>query len=438
MGVIVDLVRASPKASPDKVPGASASMTTLERGKVGKANVNLYRNWAEHGEWVRAAIRAYKSVISASEWDIVPTNAETAVNERLRDELRELFDRPNPRADSFRSFIEPVIEDILVLDAGCIEKVPNLLGRVAGLYPVDGGTIRVNSFWDGSEPREPRYYWYPDYQQRASYTNDELVYIMSNPRTYSVIGLSPLETLKLTIDAELSSTEYNRRQVTSAAPDGIIDLGEGANPDTVEKFKSYWYAEVAGKGALGFIGNTKNAKFINFRNNNRDMQFLEWNIYLVRKITAVFGLTPQDLGVTFDVNRSTSEVQQEMTESGGFRPFMDLIQTYLTREVVWDERFGGKGNNLSFKFISLNLKENKKKADINHLALAGVSWKTINEARIDDGRAPLDGAQYDIPLVITPTGAVSLAAVPTASEVLQAKAAKAAAQASPSRPPSAQ
>lgn len=438
MGLIVDFVRQGPKASPSKVPAATASMTTLERGKVAKANVNLYRNWAEHSEWIRAAIRSYKSVVSSSEWDIVPTDVDKKFDEGLQDELRELFDRPNAKADSFRSFIEPVIEDILTLDAGCIEKVPNLLGQIAGLYYVDGGTIRVDALWDGSDPDAYRYYWYPDYQLRASYKNDELIYIMSNPRTYTCVGLAPLETLKLTIDAELNSAEYNRRQVTSAAPDGIIDLGEGANPDTVERFKSYWHAEVAGKGALGFIGNTKNAKFINFRGSNRDMQFLEWNVYMVRKITAVFGLTPQDLGVTFDINRSTSETQQEQTESSGYRPFMDLIQTYLTREVVWDERFGGKENNLSFKFTSLSLKENKKKADINHLALAGVSWKTINEARIDDGRAPLDGDQYNIPLVITPTGAVSLSAVPTASEVLEAKAAKAAAKTSPGAPKSAQ
>ncbi len=94
---------------------------------------------------------------------------------------------------------------------------------------------------------------------------------------------------------------YNKNQVEKAAPDGMMDLGEGVRPEQVDTFKAYWNQEVAGQGAMAFIGGSKNPKFIPFKGSNRDMQFLEWQIYLVRKIAGVFMLTPQDLGVTFDV-----------------------------------------------------------------------------------------------------------------------------------------
>ena len=45
----------------------------------------------------------------------------------------------------FRSFIEPIIEDILVLDAGSIEKERTLGGSVAYLHAVDGAKIKVNN-----------------------------------------------------------------------------------------------------------------------------------------------------------------------------------------------------------------------------------------------------------------------------------------------------
>jgi HK97 family phage portal protein len=358
-----DWILRAPKTSPQNVP-SSAALAWQEPARVGKSNAMLFRNWSEH------------------------------------------------------SFMEPITEDILVLDAGVIEKVRSLRGQVRQLWGVDGAKIKVNSLWDGDE-EEPRYYWYPDGFMRASFRNSEMLYIQAHPATYRVVGLAPLETLKNTIDAELSGHSYNARQVQNAAPDGMLDLGEGARPEQVDRFKSYWQAEVAGKGAMAFIGGSKNPKFIPFRSSNRDMQFLEWQVYLVRKIAAVFGLSPQDLGLTYEINRATAEVQSEQTEDRGLRPLLALIQDYLTREIVWDQSYGGPENNLAFRFTRLNLKESLSRAQMYKLGLAGVSWMTVNEARIADGREPLAGAQYDELMVITPTGAVSLDDVPTAREVLE-------------------
>lgn len=416
-------VRPNQRSSPKDVPSAWSALAFPEGKQVGKANTNLYRNWAEHSEWVNAAIKVRRTQVSSAEWDIVPHNPDIKTDsKRLSKRIKELFEAPNPAADSFRSFIERVVEDILVLDAGCIEKVPNLRGEVAQLWPVNGGQIRVSAMWDG-DPNEYRYFWYPAGAMKpvAAWLSSEFIYMMSNPRTYSVVGLSPMETLRNTIDAELNGHAYNNRQVTAAAPDGMLDLGENVRPEQVETFKSYWLSEVAGRGAMAFIGGTKGAKFTPFRSSNRDMQFLEWQTYLVQKIAAVFALSPQDLGMTHDINRSTSEVAQEQTEDRGLRPLLGLIQDYLTREVVWDAGFGGPANNLAFRFTRLNLKETTSKAQINKLALAGAPWKTINEARKEDGREPL-GPEYDrLIMANSPTGAVALDEVPTAQEALDSK-----------------
>lgn len=423
MGALVEYLTRGmnvPKVNPNKVDTQSAAAVVVQdRGKVGKSNTSLYRNWSEHSEWIRAVIGMRKNQVSSAEWDIVPFDQTKDINEERQAYFRDLFMEPNARNDSFRSFIEPVVEDILVLDAGVIEKVRIPSGPIIELWPVDGATIKVNALWDG-DPDEARYFWYPDWQERARFHNDELVYMMANPATYRVVGLSPLETLKMTIDAELVGSDYNRRQVSEAAPDGILNIGEGARPEDVDRFKSYWASEIAGKGALAIIGGTKSPSFIPFRGTNRDMQFQEWQNYLVRKIAAVFGVSPQDLGLTFDINRATAEVQAEISEDRGLRPLMALIQEYLTREIVWDEAMGGRDANLAFRFTALNLKESKAKADINKVALAGFPWKTPNEARLDDGREPL-GPEYDDLFMVTPTGAVRLADVPTAREVHEAQ-----------------
>lgn len=411
----------APKSSPKRVPDVATAVSRQWNGKVGKSNVALFRHWAEHSEWVAGAINIRRSQVSSAEWGIEPYDNTRPYSKRLAKAIYEFIANPNPATDGFRGFIEPVVEDILVLDAGSIELVRNLRGQLMQMWPVNGGEVRVNAMWDGN-PDEPRYYWFPEgvMEQRASWLNDDFIYMVSRPRTYSPVGLSNLETLKLTIEAELYGHEYNRRQVAGAAPDGVMNLGEGVTRDQVREFQAFFESEVAGKGAIGFIGGTKGADWINFRNTNREMQFLEWQTYLVRKIAVVFGLSPQDLGITFDVNRSTAETQLQISEDRGLRPLMTMIQDYITQEVVWDKSFGGRDNNLAFRFTALNLKETTAKANINSLALAGVPWKTVNEARLEDGREPLPDAQYDQLMMVTPTGAVSLDQIPSAREVHEA------------------
>ena len=432
MSAIGEWISNAFRTSPKNVPTPSSSALTGNDGgflsggdgrqRVGKPRASMYRTWSEHSEWIRAAVNIRKTQVSQSEWEIV--KADTAgpdPSPQLQQRIKTLFTQPNPRSDSWRSFIEPIIEDLLVLDAGVIEKERTMRGDLVGLWPVDGAKIKVSSIWDGTDENEPRYFWYPDNYERDRFTDADMIYMMESPATYRVVGLSKLESLKATIDAELHGHQYNHRQVVNASPDGMLDLGEGARPEQVDAFKSYWQAEVAGRGAMAFIGGSKNAKFIPFRDNNRNMQFLEWQLYLVRKICAVFGLSPQDLGVTADINRATADVQAEQSEDRGLRPLLGLLAEYFTREIVQDPTFGGPSNNLAFKFTRLNLKESMSRAQINAKALAGIPWKVIDEARRDDGLEPLGTDAATKLLVVTPTGAVTLDEVPSAKESMAAR-----------------
>ena len=418
MGAVVQLVKGR-GASPRKVPDAGSGSVIFSDGKkVGKTDVRLYRHWSENSEWVRAAIDIRKGQVSAADWDIVPADPQKPYSKRLQREIVALFENPNPRSESFQTLVEEVVEDLLVLDAGAIEKVRSLDGRVREFWPVDGGAVKVNKLWDGDE-EEPRYYWWPDYRERASWLNRDFAYMMLRPRTKSVVGLSNLEVLKRSIDAEIFGHDYNARQVTSASGDGIFDLGENARPDQVEKFQRYWLAEIAGKGATAFWGGTRGAKWIPFRGSNKDMQFLEWQEYLVKKIAAVFEMHPQDLGLTAEVNKATSAVLDQQTDERGARRAMKIVQHNLTREIVWDESFGGPTNNLAFRFTKLNLRETKAHAEIDKIYLGGVAKRSVNEQRMQDGLEPYPEEHFNWPMAQTSVGMVSLKDVPTARELME-------------------
>jgi phage portal protein BeeE len=426
MGAVLDFVQKA--VGPRAIPPTNAAMTGMVySGKhAQKLNVEVFRNWGKHSPWVRAAINLRKSQIAAADYEVGPFDINRPHSKRLARDIKAIFDHPNDKDRSFRAFISPVIDDILTLDAGSIEAVTNMLGELKEIWSVDGGKVRVSTTWEGDNPREPRYFWYPDGQNHGSWRNDEFAYMMMNPVTYGVLGISPLETLKMTIDAELNATDYNRRQVSSAPPEGLLNLGEGIPPEKAEQWKSFWLAEIAGKGAMGIIAGTKSPSWIPFRQTNRDMGFKEWQEYLVRQIAAVMGMAPQDLGLTFDINRSQGDVVQELSEDRGLRPLADMIEDELTHQFVWHPSFGGPDNNLAFRFTRLNIRESQSKANINKIALAGVPWKTGNEARVDEGREPIgDLNAEDNPfnqiLANTPLGMVRLtensADIPTAREL---------------------
>lgn len=415
---LVERIQNAFKTSPQSA--GTASLLLHERGKVRPANAAMFRNWAEHSPWVRAAINVRKTQVSQSEYDIVPFDQKKPFDKKRQKELKELFDQPNQMVETFRDFVEPVVEDALVLDAGVVEKERTLGGDIFALHGVDGARIKVNALWDGDEG-VPRYYWAPTPLVEVPILNSDMLYIMTNPRTYSVVGLANLETLKMTIDAEIDGASYNARQVRNAAPDGLLHLGEGIREDRVEAFRAFWNAEIAGRGALAITGGGKQPSFIPFRATNRDMQYTEWLEYLVRQICAVFLISPQDLGLTFDINRATGEVQQELTEDRGLRPLLGRFQDIFTREIVWDASFGGPDNNLAFRFTRLNIKESKSKAEVNKLALAGVPWKTVNEARLDEGREPIgdlddENNPANVLVANTPLGMVKLDKVMSAEE----------------------
>jgi hypothetical protein len=207
----------------------------------------------------------------------------------------------------------------------------------------------------------------------------------------------------------------------------------------------YWDAEVAGRKQMGIIGGVKNPQFINMGQSARDMQYMQWQVYLLRKIAAVFGIAPQDLGITFDVNRANATTQQELSEDRGLKPLLRLIEEEINAKVIADfartkakrmyhageidtptmrlaialthisprdhvdvfrKLHGANILNLAFRYRLRSAKSTRDQADYNRWALGGFPWDTIDEVRAADGKGPVPGG--DRILVMTPIGAMPL------------------------------
>lgn len=413
------------RATIDRGPGTSTAIAIDTLRRVKPSSPATYRNWAIHGELVRAAFDTKLGQLARasdpSMWDIVPFDNEGRKPDKgIVNRINEILTQPNPGETGLSSFLTSVGEDVLTLDAGSFEIERTLRGEIVYLWPADGAAIAIDKLWNG-DPRMPRYYWTPQPTQATPLYNFDLGYVKMHDRSYSPLGISPLETLKITIEAELQGSVYNARQINQAAPDGIMDLGENARPDQIEAFKALWNNLIAGKSMMAFWGGTKSAKFIPFKN-QKDMQFIEWQMYCVRKICAVLQISPQDMGFTFDINKSTGEVQQEQTDERGTYPFLGKIQDVITTQLCWDPSFGGRDNNIAFRFRDVTVRQSLAKAETHKLTLAGMPSQSINEARRDLGLPPLGEADdesnpFNQLMANTPLGLVLLDKIPSAYDV---------------------
>ena len=396
------------KALPATVPDSSP----YARGAAGlqsvtKMSTEQLRRWSRINPWIRAAVNLRRTQISRSKWDIVAVEPGIEPNPKTVSKIKELLRHPNPKGESWRSFIEPVVEDILVLDQGAIEVEKTVGARLSSLNPVaylwnkDAARIAFDTSWDGRDDNKPRYYELDNTgRQIAAYKNDELIVIIANAVTYSPIGLSPLEVLAETIESDLNAASYNAKSVSQAAPPGILHLGEGVRPDQVDAFKAYWEGEVAGKSQIAITGGGKGIQWMPLAATNRDMQFMEWQVYLARKICAVFAVQPQDIGISFDINKSTAETGAAFTYDNGIVPLCDLIAEYITREVV-----GRYDKNLRFVFTEVGRTAQQAIAEYNKMALGGLPWLRINDALRERGQDGI-GEIGDQILFQTPKGYV--------------------------------
>lgn len=359
--------------------------------------------------YARRAINAIKNPIAMLEWEIVPVPGVTKNREHDRQiELATTcFEHPN-NDDSFRTLAEQVIEDVM-LGAGAIEtRAGGDPLRPLWLYPVDGLTIQINPGWDGS-PDLPRYAQIPGYGTLLGGSgseiwlrNDELIYIRPNPSTATPFGLGPLEVAFNSISRIIGVGEFAGNVASNARPSIGLDLGDGADGNTVAAFRAFWRDEVEGQGTMPIFGlgsgsgtgvdKGRGPSVMRLFPEGDGGLYLKWQEFLKSEIATAFDLSPQNLGVERDVNRNTAEVGQDRDRNNAIKPHAQLLAAHLTREAL----HGVLGfSQLMFRFKGLDPEDELVQSEIYEREYKNNST-TPNEYRTRRGRPPSEGPWGDL------------------------------------------
>ena len=363
-------------------------------------------NWVD---W--ACIFTLRDEITSIPWDIVPVHPHQPYNPQFQEFLRRLLSKPNRNNENWRILIDKVVEDILVADAGVIEKVRNGRGQVVELYHVDGTTIKPCYDVHGVIG-SPAYQQFVqnkigavDAKPVAEFDNDDLIYMMWNPQgavdTFGY-GMSPVEAGLAVATAFLNAEAYNLQFFqANAIPPIVINMGKDVGQAEVEKFRSFLATEMLGqegfhKPVVGSFAEGFDIKEL--MKNPQDMAWKEYVEWQMKWKVALYRMSPQDIGFTLDQYKTEGQVQQQLSKNKAIDSLKGVIKEYIDTEIVGDDGYLELAENLEFKWIDDETVDPLDQAKIDQIYLqSGV--KSINEVRRMNGDDPIAGGNKPFVLV---------------------------------------
>jgi len=386
----------TPQASPDPTPlrwqfPYAVNFTQTPRGESNRLTpFAVLRQLAEVADLVRIAIEARKDQMTALTWDFAPRvrshgRKPTAAEEATIKRLRAFFRRPD-RLHGWNTWMRMAIEEVLVIDALSIYRRRTRGGGPYALEIIDGTTIKplLNSRGFTPAPPSAAYRQIINGQAVAGgdCSTEQLFYRPRTVRTWTPYGLSATECVMLTVNTALNRQVFNLGYYAEGnVPEGLVSVPEGWSVDQIRQFQDYWDALIAGnyrnRQRLRFVGPKMAESVYQFKKESFDTKFDEW---LLQVVCAAFGVQPQELGFTQQINKSQGEQQENVTYRRGVKPLGHYLKDILDETIAEDH--DAADFEAIFTGAEAEDRLSQAKIDVEYVKIGKVS---VDELRARDG-----------------------------------------------------
>jgi Phage portal protein len=297
----------------------------------GRISFEMLRRLIDNYSVARACIQHRIDDVRSLEFSIQPRDDNSQDADAAIDAAYRALRKPDG-VHTFRAWVAMYLEDVLRYDAGCLIKQRDRAGRYCGLQVVSGITIAPKLDEWGNRPsgNATAFQQYNDGLPWMDFTSDQVIYEPFRPQPDSAYGLAPLEAVLLTANTHMRYQQYWMNWFTEGTvPGGFATLPEDVtSPEQIAQFQEAYDAIHAGKAA------TKNQ--IEFMPHGTVFEWpknSEFNptfaLHLMREVCAAFGVTPNDMGWTEDVNRATGDTQVDVQFRVGTLPLVQHLQDIL-------------------------------------------------------------------------------------------------------------
>jgi hypothetical protein len=417
---------------------AQRSTAFLQKGlmKPGKISYDTLRRAAISVHIVRICIQTLKTKITKTKWviqnkEVTKRKSVTAADKARIKEVEDLFRHPNQNNETFRTLLDKMLEDLLALDAVSLEKTRYPNGDLAELFFVDSATIRpvyddhgnqdieipLNTEKEGITDLPVSYVQVLDNSQFggpesgeivAAWPKKDFIHFHMNPQGAMEsfgYGLSPIEGILSVVANILNADNFNSTYFEEGAfPPIVLQLIGQVNQRDLEAYREYLVSELSGNFHRPAIMATEKAESLQIHNlkdmTNRDMQFMEYQLWLAKLCTAMYGMSPEDIGLTDTTgSKSVSDVQKDLSEAKGYGSILHLLKEVFNQEIIWKD-FGYE--DLEFDWVAPDSQAPDESSQMYDRDLKNGSV-TLNEVRLKRGESPY-GDWADEPMLLTPEG----------------------------------
>jgi hypothetical protein len=217
-------------------------------------------------------------------------------------------------------------------------------------------------------------------------------------------GLSPIESVLSIVANLLNADNYNGTYFEEGAfPPVILQLIGQVNERDLEAYREYLMSELMGQfHRPAIMAGAQKAEVLNLKNlTNNDMQFMEYQNWLAKLMTAAYGLTAQDINLGERSGMGggkEAETDQELSEGKGYSSTLELIKEQVN--LIIENDFGFDG--IEFDWVADDTLDETELTDITDKRLKNGSI-TLNEVRDKFGEKRF-GTWADQPVILTSEG----------------------------------
>lgn len=354
--------------------------------------------------------------------------------ENYKDEI------PGFETRSLTHFLKMIVDDTLTIDANSIEIIRNVKGDVIGFQPIDAAAIRRTTEYlrkekvenkptaEGDPIRQLQFYVHnPRYKEEridfvqvlgetivAEFRQKDLVYSYMNPRTDSRFfgyGYSYFEMAVQVATSFMYAFEYNKSQFRhDKLPRGILAV-QGIDDGMADKIQRYIHGimnQVGGRWKVPVMPLSESGKeiqWINFNNNNKEMEFYKFLSILTAIYAAIYDIDLAELGLKFQEtqpvvsNEAAGDKIQYSKDTG-------MLALLTHAESVLNEVLRKITDRYVLRFVGFEVENEKEILEIKKREIE--THKSVNDIRKERDEEPYEfmlkvGDKevniYDIPAV---------------------------------------
>lgn len=346
----------------------------------------------------RVVMEKVKSRIANHRWEFrlkaMDGEPKTSIVERSNKDARikaltQLFQQPDGEHD-WPEWVKGLLEDQIVIDAATIWVERDSKEVISRLVQVDGSTINRVIDEVGLTPQPP----YVAYQQivkglpALNFTQEDILYAVSNYRPNHFYGFSDIEQLALLCETQMNRALWTLNHYTEGNIPEVFLMMDSAkySPEQIREYMGMFESRMNGSSRnRQRVYPLPDGSIHEMRGQELYEAFDEWQ---ARVFCYQLGEPPTALVKA--VNRASAQQMDDTREESGEMPRLNWLGSKMNRLVQHPYYFGY--DDIEFAWIDQAEVSGLVQAQMDQINVP-LGIVTVDEARARDGKAPLTPEQ---------------------------------------------